>query len=142
MTRSVDEIELARADRKAALEAKRQEQLAIDLEALDAIEIEQGDSNVTRINLPFTPGLQTLVAVRTPTPAETKRYRFRCKSKHEKDKPDLVGASEELAAEVCLYPKKGPERDALFAARPGLAVQVALIATKLAIGEEETEGKG
>ncbi len=93
---SIDDIESRRAARKADLETARLVQLAIDLEALDAAEIQYGDSNIGRLDIPFTPDLPTICLVRTPNPAEMKRYRFMTTPQHDKDRPDLQKAAEAL----------------------------------------------
>ena len=140
--RTVAEIEAARAARRASLAEAAQAQLAVDLEALDAAEIEHGDNRITRLNVPFSPGLPTLVALRTPNTNETKRYRAMCKPKG--DRPaDTVTAAEQLGSSVTVYPD--PKSDlftALCTALPGLLAQIGLQAAKLAVGEEEAQGKG
>lgn len=139
---SIDEIEERRAQRKANLDEDRKVQLAVDLEALDALEIQHGDSNVARLNLPYSPGLPTFCVVRTPNQHETKRYRFMCADKTIADESDrLQRAAEALTAVTLVYPDKDVfER--VKAARPGVASQLAFVAVKLATGREDAEGKG
>lgn len=139
----MEEIEARRAARKAEQDAAAADALAVDLEAIDALEVEHGDSNVKVLRAPFTPGLPTCVAVRTPKPAETKRYRTRVKPRPENQKyqPDYVAAAEELA-DCCLIYPDAERYKALCEARPGLGVQVGLLALGLATGSEEAEGKG
>lgn len=137
-------LELAeerRAARKSEARRAYETQRVIDLDAIDALEVEHGDSNVGVINVPFSDGLPTCAAVRCPKPAELKRYRTRVTPKHEKDHPDTAAAAEELAKTCRIYPE--PEAfDALCLARPGLAVQLGSKAVTLATGNAEAEGKG
>jgi hypothetical protein len=139
--------ERARANRKAAIAAQRDEQRMIDLDAIDEIEIALGDSNVTVIDLPYTPGLPTCVACRTPADPELKRYRHRVASgasKNEEGKASdpLAGvkAVEELADVVRVYPPDA-EYAAIRRARPGVHAQLGTAAIALAVGRKEQEGK-
>ena len=137
---SIGEIEARRAERKAKLAAQREEQLAVDIEALDAAELQHGDSNVVRIDVPYTPGLPTLALARTPRPVEVKRYRDSVRPKGDKA-PDAAAAAEQLAAVCRIYPDA--ETLAKMAeARPGLNVQLGVAAVGLAMGAEAAEGKG
>lgn len=130
----------ARAARKAKAAEARNAQFALDLEAIDQLEIEHGDGNIAFLEVPFTDGLPVLVACRTPKPAEMKRYRSRLDVKPGK-KPDTVAAAEELASVVRVYPD--PEVYAeLCAARPGVHVQLGVKSLELATASEAEEGKG
>ncbi len=142
----LEEAEARRAKRKAALDEQYQEQRVKDLEEIEALETELGDSNVKIINLPFTPGLPTFVAVRTPNPDETKRYRDSLKPKKSKgEDPDAIAPAVQLGLVCRAFPRKG-DGDELFAeilkARPGLDLQMGVEASKLASGNAEAEGKG
>lgn len=138
---SIEEIEARRAERKARNAAEERTQYAADLEALDALEVEHGDTNVASVRVPFSPGLPTLVVVRCPHPPEVKRYRARVTPSRDGEKPDYVGPAEELAA-VCLrYPDR-ETYERMCLARPGIGPQVGLEALKLASGKAESEGKG
>jgi hypothetical protein len=139
------EIEAARAKRRADSDRARDEQKATDLEAISELEIEHGDTNISTLECPYTPGLPVMLAVRTPKPAEMKRYRDGCK-------PDKNGRSDALGpaillAEICrVYPPRDEDGTALYArvceARPGVNVQLGVLAVKLAAGKAEDEGKG
>lgn len=136
-------LELAeerRAKRKAEARAAYEAQRVVDVEAVDALEIEHGDTNVGVIIVPHSAGLPTCAAVRCPKPAELKRYRVRVTPKHEKDHPDTAAAAEELADICRIYPDKDTYTK-LCAARPGLAVQLGARAVNLATGKSEAEGK-
>lgn len=141
-TRTPVEIaEAKRAERKAAANPARDAQRVVDLNAVNDLEIEHGDSNVGVINVPYSDGLPTCAAVRAPKPAELKRFRVRVTPKHEKDRPDTAAASEELAATCVIYPD-AETYARLCIARPGLAVQLGSKAVDLATGKAEAEGKG
>lgn len=142
---ALKQVEARREARKAAQRKAADDQLALDLEAIDAIETQLGDGNVAVVRLPYAPGLPAAAAVRCPKPAELKRFRDRVSpqkdSRNREVQPDTAKAAEELAAVCLVY----PEREAyeqLCAARPGLAAQLGGAAVKLAVGAEEAEGKG
>jgi hypothetical protein len=140
--RSALEIaEERRAARKAEARKAFEAQRVLDLDAIDALEIEHGDSSVGVINVPYADGLPTCAAVRCPKPAEMKRYRARIKPKHEKDQPDTVAAAEEIAATCLIYPDKDVFAS-LCLARPGLGAQLGAKAVGLALGSDDAEGKG
>lgn len=142
---TIEEIEARRAARRAALEEQRNEQLALDLEALDSAEVEHGDNAVARVDVPFTPGLPTLCIVKTPNRAAIKRYRDRIKprqSRRGRDSDvDHAAAAIELCGVCLVYPDK-EVFERMLDVRPGLDSQLGQIATRLSIGEEEEQGKG
>ena len=131
-------IEERRRKRQDDLAKARDEQRALDLEAIDALEVEYGDNSVAVIDVPYTPGLPTCAAVRCPKPSEVKRYQARLKEQ----KPDPAKAAEEIAAIAQIYPPAGEDREGLHAARPGLLVQLGVAALGLATGKAADEGKG
>jgi len=135
----IETIEREREARKAALLEARTAQRAIDLEALNALEIERGDENVAAINVDrFSFGLVTLVVVRPLTKHELKRFRDRTK----KEGSDASAAAEEAAESTVLYPAKDSDAwKALLDAVPGMAVRAGVAAVKLAAGVEQAEGK-
>lgn len=137
-----EQAKARRAARKAAIGADEDAARALDIDAIDALEIEHGDSNVSVVHVPFTPGQPTCAAVRCPRPAEVKRYQSRLKPKHEKDHPDAVAAAEELAAVCRIFPVDKDAYATLCAARPGLVVQLGVEAIRLAQGKSDSEGKG
>lgn len=142
----LEAVEAKRAARKAAAEACREVQLASDLDAIDSIEAERGDSNVAVIRLPYTRDLPAAVAVRVPSLAEMKRYRDRVRpSKDGRNRdvqPDQVQPAEEIGATCRVYPTDETVFRALCEARPGLLVQMGVRALELGSGREESEGKG
>jgi hypothetical protein len=142
MSAELDAIEAQRAERKAKLAKQAEAQRAVDLVKIDALEVEHGDSNIKVIEVPFTPGLVTLAAVRAPSPPEVKRYRSRVKPNAKTGEPgDAVAAAEELASVCRVYPGED-EYAALLEARPGLHVQLGVAAIQLAAGRAEDAGKG
>lgn len=134
-------IEAKRAARKANLDAQREEQLATDLEAIDLLEEQYGDSNIRTLEVPFTPGLPVLCAVRTPDPAYIKRHRETLKPKRNaKEDPDAMAAAIVLGAVARVYPDAEVYAK-LLEARPGIDVQLGLLAAKLVAGKIEETGK-
>lgn len=140
MTDTLEAIEARRAERKEALEKQRLAQLAVDLVALERLEEEHGDSNVARIDVPYTPGAVTFVVVKTPSSAYYKRWKSRVKPDAKGRPGDAVAAAEELASVCRVYPDE-TQYEALCEARPGLHVKVGLEALKLSTGQAESEGK-
>jgi hypothetical protein len=130
-----------RAARKAELADKAAEQREIDLDAIDALEVEHGDSNIAVLTVPFTPGLPVMVAARCPKPAEIKRYQTRVRTKKDGSAGDPIAAAEEIAACCRVYPD-GDSYDALCTARAGLNVQLGVAAITLSAAKDEAEGKG
>jgi hypothetical protein len=137
---SVEDTEAKRAKRKADLAEKREAQYAIDLAALDAAEVEHGDSNVTVQHISFEPGLPTLCVARMPSDGETKRYRARLRPPDGK-MGDPVQAAIEISASTVVYPDK-ETFEKMCAARPNLAVDLGAAAANLTRGREAAEGKG
>lgn len=139
-------IEAKRAERKAATEREANAQLAQDLEAIDALEATLGDSNVAVIRVPYSKGLPAAAAVRCPKPLEMKRFRDRVRpqkdNRNREIEPDHQAAADELVALCRVYPADAETYERLCAARPGLSGQLAKEAIKLAVGAEESEGKG
>lgn len=140
------QVEARREARKAARKREADDQLAKDLDAIDALESTLGDSNVATVRLPYTAGLPAAAAVRCPKPLEMKRFRDRVKPQKDGRNRDVetdpVGATEELAAVCVIYPADKDVYAQLCAARPGLAAQLGKEAVRLALGAEESEGKG
>lgn len=137
----LEQAEERRENRKAQARKEYETQLALDLEAIDALEIAHGDSNVAVIRLPHTPGLPAAVAARCPKPGEMKRFRTQVTPRHEKDHPDTVAATE-LLAKSCLVHPDAETFDRLCAARPGLCTQLGKEVINLSLGREEAAGKG
>ncbi len=139
----IAEIEARRAKRKAGLAEQETEQRVTDLEALDAAEVEHGDSNVCHMDVPYTPGMPTMVIARCPKPSEVKRYQDRVKPKaNGKTSPDApMDAAKELTACVLVYPHKDVFAT-LCEQRPSLDLQLGVEALGLAQASRVDEGKG
>lgn len=135
-----EEIQQRRDKRKADLDKLEEAQAAIDLEAIDALEVEHGYNNIAVIIVPFTPGSVTRVAARTPKPEEVKRYRHRVKPKKLGDVPNAQEGAAELSAVVRVYPDQAAW-DKVLSERPGLDTQLGQRAIALAVGSEEEAGK-
>lgn len=141
-------IKQAEERRKRRADAERlahAERLALDLDAIAALEDTHGASNVAVIRVPYTAELPAAVACRCPRPAELKRYRDRTKpgqkdGRNREVEPDHNKATEEIAAACLLYPDAETFAK-LCVARGGLQVQLGKEAIKLALGVEESEAK-
>lgn len=136
-------IEARRKARKDELAKQEAEQRATDLDALDAAEVKHGDSNVCHLDVPYTPGMPTMVVARCPKPHEVKRYQDRVKPRaNGKQSPDApIEAAVELAALVLEYPNKEAFAE-LVEQRPELAIQLGLAALGLSRASAADEGKG
>lgn len=138
----MSDVEARRDARKVALEEYRVAQREIDLEAIDPLEIEHGDTNVAIVEVPFSPGLPTMAAARTPTDPEMKRYTHRVKIKNATgEMPDFNAAYIEIASCTLIYPDAETFAK-MVAARPALKFQLGLAAVKLAQAVEQASGKG
>lgn len=137
---SLADIEKRRAERKASLKEKRDEQYAKDLEALDALEVQYGDDSVAAVETPgYVPGLPTMAVSRAPTKDEYKR--FRDMVVRSKGGPAQIEAQDLLADSCVVYPDKETYK-AMREAFAGLHVSMAVAAVKLADGKAAEEGKG
>lgn len=138
---SLEEIESARAERKAKIQEKHNEQKAIDLLAIGDLEAQYGDAHVSFLEVQgYVSGLPVLYACKCPDPAQMKRYRDTIKVK--KDGPgDAIHAAEQLATVCRVYPDDETYRK-MCAAFPGIHLKLGIRAVKLAEGESESEGKG
>ncbi len=138
-------LELAEAKRnarKAAHRALSDARKAIDVDAIDALEIEHGEENVGVLWVPYlSDDLPMAVAVRTPSKNEIKRYRAMIKPKKNGDMPDLAPHVEQVGTSCLVYPAK-EVFEALLEKRPGLLIQLGNVALTLSTGREQEEGKG
>ena len=125
-----------RAKQEAARAEAQAEQELADLDALDALEAEHGAAALGKVEIKHTPGLPTLIVVRTPKRVEMKRFRDQCKAKD----ADLSEAQEQLADLCIVYP--APElRDQLWETYPGAKALAAQCCILLAAGHEEARAK-
>ena len=135
---TIEEIEARRAERREKNAQLCEAQRAIDLEAIDALEVQYGDSNIRVVEVPFTPGLPVLTAVRCPRPIEVKRYRATVAPDH---RANAAKAAEDLGA-ICLVYPIGDLKDQLIEARPGLLVGLGIESLGMSTGRAQDEGKG
>jgi hypothetical protein len=143
MARTKEEIEAARAARKAELETQREAQELVDLEALDAAELQLGDSSVCHVDVPFTPGLPTKAIARCPKPVEIKRFQdMAAKTKRDGNvsTAGAVAALGALVAVVRVYPD-AETFARMVEARPMLDLDLGNAALGLAKGSAADEGK-
>lgn len=130
--------EQARAARKDALAKQAATQRAIDLDAIDALEVEHGDANVAISEIAYEPGLPVLAAVRRTNSAELKRYQSRIAN----DPKATSSAAAEVGLSCIIYPPEGEQRAALLEARPALTVGLGVLSLGLAAGKAVEEAKG
>ena len=141
MTAKLDEIQARRAQRKAQARLLIEEQRAADYEAVDALECEHGDHNVTVVEVEHPlPGLPTLFALRCPRPSEVKRWQSRMKKGKNGSEPDGIAAAEEIATPCILYPDKDVAEE-IFRARYALKLQLGQAALKIHDANIEAQGK-
>ena len=138
----LDLAEERRSERKAKAKAAHDVQRALDLQALDEVEIEHGDGNVCHVCIPHTPGLPTLVAARTPTAAEIKRYQSRVRGRGDQQAPDVAGATAEIGQSCMVYPADEQVRAEVLRTMPAVLVNLGMAALALASGRAADEGKG
>jgi hypothetical protein len=127
-----------RALRKAELAKLEEVQRQIDLEAIDDLEVQHGDSNIAVLRVPHTPNLPVLVAVRAPRDPPGKRFRARVKSE---DKDQAVAAAQELGESCVVYPARDVLAQ-LVKARPNLLIDCGTKALSLVVAKSADEGKG
>jgi hypothetical protein len=129
--------EQRRAARKEANARAAATQRAIDIEAIDAFEIEHGDANIAITEIAYEPGLPVLAATRRASGAELKRYQARIAN----EPKATSAAAAEVGLSCILYPPEGEQRDALLEARPALTVGLGVLALGLAAGRAVEEAK-
>jgi hypothetical protein len=135
-----EEYSKKKAARAALQDEPRATQLAIDMDALFALEEQHGEGRIYRHDLPaYVPGLPTMAVVRTPAPVEYKRFRDtmrRAKSDVEK------GTAVDVLVSPCIVYPDAPTFDKLLAAFPGLGDSLAQPVMRLAEGGKQEQGKG
>jgi hypothetical protein len=100
----IQEIEERRAKRKESIAKAREEQYAVDLEAVDKLEEELGADRLGVLHTPsFVAGLPTLVVVKTPSSSFFNRFRSMVRKAGQKTVE--IGTAKDLLADVCVaYP--------------------------------------
>jgi hypothetical protein len=125
----IDDIEKARAARRAENEKLRDVQAEIDERALFDLEGERGEHAVDAVRLErFVPGLTTLLVVAGPTPDQHKRFR------QQLHKGDRIDAMTMLAGATVLYPPKDTVAK-IYAAFPQAEDAVAMAAIGISEGK-------
>lgn len=139
----IERLEAERARKKAARADASKLQYLEDLKALSALEEDDPDATFGVVKLPtFIPGLPTRVFVRTPTSSEYKRLNEKIRKAHAKSDVDGVTKAQEELARCCwVYPKGDDLRKAVLEAAPGALNAVVVVASRLAEGRAEDEGK-
>ena len=137
---TIEEIEQRRAARKAGVSAARDAQYLIDLEALDALEEEHGDGKVAQLNLPnFTPGLPTMIVVRTPEPRYYKRFEDMVRKAKD---ADATGRASDMLADCCVVYPDAATYVRVREAYPAVRGPIGHAAVTLAQARAADEGKG
>jgi hypothetical protein len=140
----LEALEAQRKARKEKLRVQRDAQRLIDLEALEAAEIEHGDESVAVLEVPYTPGSVTLIIAKRPTDFVLKKFRHIVKAKpgrNGKQEPgDPIEGAEAIAEHCVIYPA-GDVLEKLYADRPGVRAQIGAAALNLVVGSKEAEGK-
>jgi hypothetical protein len=141
---AADRIREAGERRAAKVDAEvkaREEQLAADVEAIEALEEKLGIRiHASKQVRQFVVGLPVVVGVRAPDAAEYKRM-FSGVNRSNGNGDAKVAAHTMLANACWVYPQDAATRDAMLAANGGLLASVGNFANKLAEVELEEEGK-
>jgi hypothetical protein len=146
MSAKRDEIEARRAARQVAADAARETQRDLDLEALDAAEVEHGNNGVVYVEIAHEPGLPTMVIGRLPDHNEMKRYRSQTRlTKADGKVPDFAAAYDTVAASCRVYPPQTQEGNALYERvvdkRSGAHTLLGKLCVELAGGKEADDAK-
>jgi ribosomal protein L35AE/L33A len=137
---TIEEIEERRAKKQALRTDAEKKQYRIDLLARDALEDEHG--KIAAVRVAFTSGQPTCAFVRTPTPAQYKRFVDQVGRATEKKNIASQREATELLAKSCwVYPEPGAQ-ESMLEAFPGLLSSIGVCAARLAEGKAEEEGKG
>lgn len=141
---TIEEIEKRRSARRAAHDAGRAAQEAIDLEAIDAIEESQGEPLHTVTLNTFRAGVPVRIAFRTPAPLEYRRYSdLVTRAAQNKDQGARRQTQEQFATACLVYPAADSDaRKAVLDVAPGLLLSIAIEAAKVAEARSDEEGKG
>lgn len=138
----LEEIQERRTERAKAEAAAAEAQLVTDLEALEVLEEEHGVIAAVKVAR-FREGHPTRAFLRTPKPAEYKRYVDSVSKSYEKKNQRGQRDAQEILAKSCwVYPEDDKAKDAMLEAFPGLLTSIAIAAAALAEGKQEEEGKG
>lgn len=142
----VAEANARRVERRKKAEAAETERLAIDLEAIDALEDLHGHERIKVLTVAYhAPDLPVRVAVRVPDEHEMARYRATVRDRGEPGtrgfkKGDALRGAEDLAGSTLVYPDEATFA-LMCALKPALKGQVGGAAALLATADEEEQGK-
>jgi hypothetical protein len=140
----IEEIEARRAARKAEIATAREEQYALDLEALDGLEVEHGDGAIARLDVErFVSGHPTFIVMKAPSGIQYKRFCDQVAQATKKQDPKGRRDAENLLGASCwVYPAEEEKRKAMLDAFPGLLLSIAIKAAQLVEAREAKEGEG
>jgi hypothetical protein len=138
----LEELRAKRAEMHAASAAARDAQMAVDLEAIMALE-EKGGEPLHIMHAPMhKPGVVVSVGYRAATRSEYKRYLDTVAKAPERSRADATRRAQDVIAAACIvYPAEPEAREAYFEAFPGALVALVVQLHKLAELEAEDEGK-
>lgn len=138
-----EERDARRAARREAAEKARAEQHEKDLDALDALEEEHGDSNLARLDIEqHVSGQPTLIVLRKPSSVVYKRFVDQVSKAVEKNNAKARRDAQDLLADSCwIYPATPEERAAMIEHFPGIKVSIAIRANQLVEAKAAEEGK-
>lgn len=140
---SIEDIKKKRADRKEQAAKDQAAQEEKDLEALDALEMEHGDSCVAPLRVDhFVKGHPMTIVIKAPSKIQYKRFCDQVGKGVEKNNMAMRREAQDLLAEsVWVYPKEDAERKAMLEVYPGLLLSIAIEAQKLVEAKRAEEGK-
>ncbi|HXG69988.1 MAG TPA: hypothetical protein VNJ04_05165 [Gemmatimonadaceae bacterium] len=136
-------IEKKRGERKAKIAEARAAQYAIDLAALNDLEVEHGDGSIVALEVGgFIEGLPTLVVIKSP--GGTSAYtRYKSDVRKAGKNAEMIGAAQEqLGRSVIVYPSEDETKRAMTKAFPGLDISAGVRAVKFVELEAADEKKG
>lgn len=137
----LEKVQQRRAARKAKVKEESDLQKALDLDAIDELEIAHGDGNVAVVEIPYESGLPCLLAARAPKPIEIKRYRETNRIKDSQvDQKKATASAEALATQCLIYPDKDTYAK-IREVRPAAAAALGLAALKLSGAQALADGK-
>lgn len=135
-----EELEQKIEARRVARAEAEEAQYAIDLEARIALEEEHG--NIAAVKVRFTPGQPTRAYLKTPTPAQYKRFKDQVHRAVDRKNVQAQQDAGELLARSCWIYPDADKQAAMLDACPGLLSPISIAAAALAEGKAEEEGKG
>lgn len=136
----LEELQAKRREERSKLEDA---QRLVDLQARFDLE-DKYDGCLAAVSVSrFVPGHPTQAFVRTPEPAEYKRYLDQVHRGVDKKSLAAQRAAQELLAQSCwVYPTSAEDRQSMLGKFPGILTPISVAAAALAEGRNEEEGKG